>query len=133
MLVEVDTILDSSMGVEVALVVEQLSPVSIVVRAGSFRVDGDAYEFAEDVTWEFTADPQERMWANGFLALDVLSGDAVLLVDEFPYGSAAERYCFASGGPYKPLYQLFGLDIPKASMTLDDLICLVSYRVAPEV
>lgn len=118
----------SKVGDDMQLLVEQTDFTKLCVRAGAFRLLGENMVLAEDAEWEFTQQPTERMWADGFIVRDRSTGEVAVLVDEFTYGEGGERYDFNSG-PYELVHYLFRFDIPAGMASLESVICFVEHIV----
>jgi hypothetical protein len=103
----------------IELVVEELSSTELVVRAGTFKVSGVDYAFAEDQVYALVNDPPVRVWVTGCLVRNE-SGDAQLLVDEVYDNGEDAPYSF-KGSPYQLLNHLFVFEIPAHGGTLTDL------------
>jgi hypothetical protein len=113
---------------DIQLVIDRTGLMELTVRAGTFNLDGTSYEFTEDQVCEITGSPTEKMWANGFVAVDKATQDLVMLTDEFTYGVVEEVYTWGDG-PYDNLHHLFGLEIPAGTTDLTGLPCDVQHII----
>lgn len=109
-------------GTNITLDVEERG-LTIVVKAGAFRVAGVGYSLAEDQ--EFTVDPTEAGDVVGYLVLD--AGVPKLLVDEIGAGDEATR--IRSDTPYTPLHMIFNAEVKSGITSLADTSIRVRHIV----
>jgi len=84
--------------------------LTIVVKAGSFRVSGKDYELVDDETFTASFEAVSKT-LFGYLVKEKSTGEARLLVDEFTHDGQGVRF---SDPDYEVLWELFLCNIVPA-------------------
>jgi len=93
-----------------------IAGLRIVVRKGSFRVDGQDYLLTDDE--EYTVVPvSKRQFIDGSLYLDLSSGEVHVLMFSIEEGES--NYDWRDPN-MKPLYGIFEAELPKNVKSLDE-------------
>jgi len=90
----------------------------VTVGKGSFKIAGKVYDFLEERVFEAVPATTKVTEVRGFIAENLATGFAELLVDEVLPGEAAYM---PDGVTYKLLLPLFQFDLPPTATSLDEV------------